>query len=596
VPVPNRLRRKKTDPFLPSLGREWYNLEPMTADFFTTEKRTLGVVLSNTTPPLRVPDYQRDFSWEDQQVSEFWNDLEHFDETYPGNNINGKEYFLGAAVFVNNETHHLILDGQQRLATATILLAGLRDKIREYKGDAADQVHATFISFQDHLTGEHSPKLQLNEYDRAFFKDMFQTFPRNPAPPLPAPTKRSHKLILKTYEYFSDRIRERWDNKGGGEQAFKWAARIVKTLTDHVSLVVVVSTDEDNAASIFETLNDRGIGLSTADLLRSWLLRNSPRADRDEIISCWSDVFDSAGIGEGAQTLIRLSWISRHGDVKERSLYKVISRDLRENHTASIAYSRELRNDALLYKRIREGDTTDPREREIWLGLSALRAQSGYALLIAACRVLNEDARRRVSAALFSLIVRHNIICDRDRAKFESTVFAAAKALSDGGGEAAALAQLRGLSPPDSDVRNSFPHLGFGRSQTGAAHIFLRALEYGLRRTDELIIATPDRVHLEHIYPQRPEAANRMPDHDERVYLVGNLTLLAKKLNQEAQNLPFPEKRDRYYNQSELYLNHALLNINDWTLGQIQGRQLALCDLAIETWPLNLTGNQDQPN
>jgi len=105
----------------------------MAADFFTTEKRTLGVVLSNTTPPLRVPEYQRDFSWEQRQVMEFWNDLEHFDQLYPGANINGKEYFLGAAVFVNNQTYNLILDGQQRLATATILLAVIRDKIREYK-------------------------------------------------------------------------------------------------------------------------------------------------------------------------------------------------------------------------------------------------------------------------------------------------------------------------------------------------------------------------------------------------------------------------------------------------------------------------------
>src|SRR6516164_6858553 len=174
----------------------------MPADFFTTEKRTLGIVLSNTTPPLRVPDYQRDFSWEEQQVSEFWNDLEHFDQLYPGTNINGKEYFLGAAVFVNNQTYHLILDGQQRLATATILLAVIRDKIREYKMDAANQIQGSFISFQDHLTGEHSPKLQLNEFDRAFFRDAIQSFPRNP----PAASKKSHKLILKAYEYFAERV------------------------------------------------------------------------------------------------------------------------------------------------------------------------------------------------------------------------------------------------------------------------------------------------------------------------------------------------------------------------------------------------------
>jgi uncharacterized protein with ParB-like and HNH nuclease domain len=165
----------------------------MAADFFTTEKRTLGVVLSNTTPPLRVPEYQRDFSWEQRQITEFWNDLEHFDQMYPGANINGKEYFLGAAVFVNNQTYHLILDGQQRLATATILLAVIRDKIREYKMDAANQIQGSFISFQDHLTGEYLPKLQLNEYDRAFFRDSIQSMP----PVAVAETKKSHKLILE---------------------------------------------------------------------------------------------------------------------------------------------------------------------------------------------------------------------------------------------------------------------------------------------------------------------------------------------------------------------------------------------------------------
>ena len=129
----------------------------MAVDFYTTEKRTLGVVLSNTTPPLRVPDYQRDFSWEGPQISEFWNDLDHFDRQYPGANITGKEYFLGAAVFVNNQTYHLILDGQQRLATATILLAAIRDKIREYNLDVANQIQSNYISFEDHLGVEIFP-------------------------------------------------------------------------------------------------------------------------------------------------------------------------------------------------------------------------------------------------------------------------------------------------------------------------------------------------------------------------------------------------------------------------------------------------------
>ena len=515
----------------------------MAVDFYTTDKRTLGVVLSNTTPPLRVPDYQRDFSWEAPQISDFWNDLDHFDKTYPGANINGKEYFLGAAVLVNNETYHLILDGQQRLATATILLAALRDKIREYKEDAAKQIQGSFISFEDHLAGGTLPKLQLNEFDRTFFRDSIQSFPRIAT----AATKRSHKLILKAHEYFAERVREGWDSSGGGESGFKWAARVAKTLTDHVSLVTVISTDEDNAASIFETLNDRGIGLSTADLLRSWLLHHSPVPDREEIIQCWSEVFESAGTGEGAQTLIRLSWVSRHGDVKERSLYKVISHKLTEDHTTSLEYSRLLRDDALSYKIIRDGESTDRKERDIWLAVSTLRAQSGYALLIAANRSLNETARRRISTALFSLIVRYNIISDKDRARFETTMFSAAKTISDGGGEDAALALLRAISPSDDDIRQSFATLSFGRPQAGIAQVLLRAIEYKLRTTEELIIATPEKVHLEHIYPQRPAPADRFANHDEYVERIGNLTLLDHRLNQEAQNSAFIGKRDHWY-------------------------------------------------
>jgi hypothetical protein len=559
----------------------------MPVDFFTTDKRTLGVVLSNTTPPLRVPEYQRDFSWEARQISEFWQDLQHFDGLYPGTNINGKEYFLGAAVFVNNETYHLILDGQQRLATATILLAAIRDKIREYNLDAANQIQSNFISFQDYLTGEHLPKLQLNEFDLSFFRDGIQAFP----PHAGGASKKSHKLILKAYQYFADRIREGWDNKGGGAVAFKWAARIAKTLTDHVSLVTVVSTDEDNAASIFETLNDRGIGLSTADLLRSWVLRNTPAPQRDEAIQYWSEVFDSAGTGDRAQALIRFSWVSRRGDVKERSLYKVISHKLVEENVSAVRFSRDLRDDALFYRRVRDGDTPDIKERDIWTGLGTLGAQSGYALLFAANRTLPQDAQKRLAAALFSLIVRHNIICDKDRVKFESTVFAAAKALSDGGGIGSALAILRGLSPSDEDVKHSFAVLSFGRPQSSVAQIILRAVEYKLRATDELIIATPDRVHLEHIYPQKPAPTERLDNHDNYVGRLGNLTLLDHHLNQAAQNSPFIDKRDQYYTVSDIYLTKELLDKNAWTTTDIDARQSHLCDLALQVWPQSLVAD-----
>jgi uncharacterized protein with ParB-like and HNH nuclease domain len=70
-------------------------------DFYVPEKRTIGLILSKTSPPIRVPDYQRDCSWEEQQVSEFWYDLIGFEQQYPGNAIEGREYFLGSSVLAH---------------------------------------------------------------------------------------------------------------------------------------------------------------------------------------------------------------------------------------------------------------------------------------------------------------------------------------------------------------------------------------------------------------------------------------------------------------------------------------------------------------
>ncbi|MGB8524197.1 MAG: DUF262 domain-containing protein, partial [Candidatus Acidiferrales bacterium] len=165
-------------------------------DTFQPEKRTVGLILSSTSPPIRVPDYQRDYSWEDEQVSEFWEDLVAFGGAPPPTGLTGKEYFLGAAVLVNNGTYHLLLDGQQRLATATILLAAMRDKMRPYNKNAADQIQSNYITFEDHITGGRVFKIELNLFDRKFFRDYIQADQRVPSI---TATKKSHQLIQKAY-------------------------------------------------------------------------------------------------------------------------------------------------------------------------------------------------------------------------------------------------------------------------------------------------------------------------------------------------------------------------------------------------------------
>jgi len=198
-----------------------------------------------------------------------------------GVKLAGKEYFLGAAVLVNNGTFHLLLDGQQRLATATILLSALRDKICAFNENAARQIQDQYIAFEDHLTGAKVFKIQLNRFDRVFFRDYIQAFPRIGSTQA---TKKSHQLIARAYAFFQRQIEDGWQTAGSGKKGFDWAAHVTQILREHLALVTVVSTNEKSAASIFATLNDRGIGLSTVDLIRSFVLQRAHESQRGEII------------------------------------------------------------------------------------------------------------------------------------------------------------------------------------------------------------------------------------------------------------------------------------------------------------------------
>ncbi|MCH7999347.1 MAG: DUF262 domain-containing protein, partial [Chloroflexi bacterium] len=119
---------------------------------YSSEKLTVGQLLSVTSPPIQVPDFQRNFSWKTTEVETFWQDLTSFSDKYPGDTITEQEYFLGSIVMVNLGGSRLLLDGQQRLATATILLSIVRDFVHPYREDAATRIAQRYITDFDDAT------------------------------------------------------------------------------------------------------------------------------------------------------------------------------------------------------------------------------------------------------------------------------------------------------------------------------------------------------------------------------------------------------------------------------------------------------------
>jgi hypothetical protein len=186
---------------------------------YEANRLTVGVLLSTTSPRIEVPEWQRSYAWDGPQIEAFWSDLLAFEGQYPGDTIEQQEYFLGSIVLVTGSQAHLLLDGQQRLATATILLSVLRNARSSYRGDAATRLQQKYISEYDDGTDSTSYVLSLNRYDRSFFRAEIQDPPSVESRVLP--TLKSHGLIRRARRYFEARVNELNADARSPKEAFE---------------------------------------------------------------------------------------------------------------------------------------------------------------------------------------------------------------------------------------------------------------------------------------------------------------------------------------------------------------------------------------
>ena len=547
---------------------------------FTPNKRSIGDLLSMTNPPIIVPEWQRDYSWTTVEVETFWLDLVAFSDRFPGENLRGREYFLGSVVLVLRPDAHLLLDGQQRAATATILLSVIRQYLALFRGDAATRTNQRYITDYDDASDSNKYKLTLNRYDRDFFRNHIQD-ELGSGTPL-EPKLKSHELIRKARHFFAEKFEDEYTRLGNGQDAFRWALRIQRVLTNHMAVVTVTSDDEDSAASVFETLNDRGIGLSTPDLLRNLLLRRATEDDREEVVECWLEVLEVAEDGR-VEDFLRHYWLSRQGDVKTRRLYREIKDHIEANDVDSLEFSRDLRQAANQYRGLVSARHDDPKTIELLEDLQELGAKALLPAVMSAVDVGMIDDVRLLLDALIRFFVRHNLIANLENSRLETVAYRLAKRLRQDADFARAHRALEEAVPALDNFETQFASVSISRQKS--ARYILGRLEQQLRITEEIDIAPPHRVHVEHIYPKNPPAGSRWPHHTQVINRLGNLTLLSRRLNETIRNSSFDAKREAY-RRSELLQTKALADLNDWNLQAIEKRQKEQARLARSTWTL----------
>ncbi len=343
------------------------------------------------------------------------------------------------------------------------------------------------------------------------------------------------------------------------------------------------SSDEDNASSVFETLNDRGISLSTPDLLRNLVLRRAASdAQREEIIDAWRTVFE---IEEDVkiEDFLRHYWISRNGDIKSRKLYHEMKGVIIEKDIASLPFSQDLQSSSITYRQIVSATDDDPQIREQLLAIKMLGAKALLPAVLSAYAFGETAARMDFLRELVSVYVRYAVVSGLELSRLEDVSYALAKDLTSTGNFVAAKAALAEIKPTDDAFVKRFATFQITRRES-QRYMLYQIENYERRqanKTGELQLAGPDKVHIEHIYAQRPE--QRLPDHQDLVNRFGNLTLLDAKLNQTIQNGLFAAKRPSY-EKSDVLMTKGLLNYQDWKRQSIEDRQQKLAVAAVAIW------------
>jgi len=476
----------------------------------------------------------------------------------------------------------LLLDGQQRLATSMILLAAMRDAFRPIDGDSAGWIQQNYLSNWDPIKQRLIHKLRLNVYDRDFFQRLISE-KREAGYVAPEPQHASHRLIADAKAYFDTQVSEMIQDRTEAE-ALAWLRRAMTALTDHFTVIAASSQNEDNAAEVFETLNDRGIGLSTPDLLRNLIIRRGGQGQHELIVERWEDVI-AFETDTQIKTFLRHFWISRYGDVKTQSLYREVKSTVEENAIDSVALSTDLQEAARLYRRLRRADMEVAAENELLIAIDEIGAGTAilFPCLLSIFDTLSGADRLRAIRALLNVYVRDGIIGGIENSVLENRLHSAARNLRQSKDVGAFCVALAENALVDDEVRNRFERLSI--TQNGPRRYLLRMLEMAKRSTQEIEVAAPARVHVEHIYPQTPLQGQRWQSHNAWVNRLGNLTLLDRSLNAAIKNGVFAAKRPSY-ERSELLMTRELAALDGWDSGKVATRQSELAGLVAGIWPL----------
>lgn len=548
----------------------------------------------------RIPRFQRPYSWDRDNISDFWDDT-----------IVDKEadYFIGSTVvFEAGGDTFGVVDGQQRLTTITMILCALRNALKkEGFSDLAAGIHQLIERCN---IDNKSQYILSTESSFPYFQEYIQKFGD---PDIEIRAGDEEKNIESAFSQITTYIDEAVNsvksnttlNKGTKRERIKELLVSIRDKILGLKLIFVELDDEDDAYVVFETLNTRGKDLSVADLVKNHLTRlikpGNVRVDTSKIQ--WERILTTIKGSEAdidVEGFLHHYWLSKHDYVTVKKLFKEVKKTVRKDNAHTVL--NELEDEARTYRVIH--DTASRKwkreERDIKQALDAFslfRVKQQVPMVLSVMRDYNagklkiKDVKKILRAIENFHFVFTAVTSQRSSGGISQMYASAARRLVN---VAKKEDKLKVLTELYNKIRDKIP--SFQEFEANFKEIYFtsnytkqnKLVRYILSRIDahhnSARVIDYDAMTVEHLAPQSSVSVSG--PNELQIGQLGNLILVPANLNNKLGNKPFKEKKESLANAG-VFLDNIITGASSWDSQQIMRRTKWLASIAYKTtWKL----------
>jgi len=565
-------------------------------NLLNAKDRNLNDILKSSNIYV-VPSYQRDYSWNNDQWHDLWNDIE--------NMMDQKNYhYMGAIVLQNMKNNiYNIIDGQQRLATLSILILSVINELKELINNGIDAVKNAerveilmrqYIGEKDATSLTYSSKIVLNENNKLFYNDILLRF-KEPAK-LSKLIPGDH-LLWNSYMYFKKEVHEKFNNKKGEDLA----DFLNNIIGDKLMFIRITVDDDISAYTIFETLNSRGVELAPTDLLKNYLFSIVAKSssDLDVVTGKWNQLIKIISLKE-FPVFLRYFILATRKEITKQYLFKEIKSFIRSKNDVFTLLDK-LNKYAYYYNAL-DDDNDDlwslNKECKHYIRvLKLFRVTQWKPLAMIAVERYSKDLTtvRKLLQMLVAISYRYNVIAKKQTNSMESVYSKAAiHFFQDTNSNIYTIKnEIKSLFIDDKQFKRSFEEKQFDTSNSSEKKV-LRYTLYQIEKqySGKNLDFESDSGTIEHIlpesYPDTWKNKFERNEFNENVYRLGNLTILEQNINKISSNKIFLEKI-KLYKDSKYDLNKRIISsYSDWTATNINKRQTDLSKMACSIWKINI--------